>query len=37
MKNKGTIYLRRLRPEDKADDLQTACAMTLYKYGAFRR
>ena len=37
MRNKGSIYLRRLRPSDKADDMRTAYAMVLYKYGAFRR
>jgi hypothetical protein len=37
MRNKGTIYLRRIKPTDKADGMLTAYSMVLLKYGAFRR
>jgi len=32
----GTLYIRRLKPSDKANDLNTAIRMGVYKYGIFQ-
>jgi hypothetical protein len=37
MKDKGVVYLRRLRSTDRANDIVTAYAMAMFQYGAFRR